>query len=104
MSDINNPAENFGELREQLAFCQSELGGAIAQLQTTVTQLEQMNDPNLGKVAGMLEKLTGVLTSIKPVISDIAHVGDDELMEAHPEALDRVNGVFQKLEELKSKL
>ncbi len=102
MNDIDTPANNFGELRQQLVVCQAELGGAINELEGAVAQLRQLNDPNLGKVAGMLEMLSGVLTSIDPVIADIAEVSDEDSLEDHPEKLEKISGVFQRLEELKN--
>jgi len=94
----------MGQLREQLADCQSELNTAMSQLVGVEQQLREAGEPSVSIVSGLIQQLQGVFGQVECVLGDIQGLDGQEEVSAHADKLAKVTTLFQDLDGLKDQL
>lgn len=104
MTDVAPEPQTIGEIRQQLATCQTDLGGAIDQLKAVEAQLLEVGDETAGFVATLREQLSSALVKLQPVINEISAINEDDLVTEHAEKFEKIEGFFEEIQGLQNQI
>ena len=99
MTEPVTPPQTIGQVREQLATCQTDLGRAIEQLKLVEGQLASAGQsPDI--VASLREQIEGALVKLQPVLDEIEELDEQDAVTDHREKFAKIAGFFEEIEGL----
>lgn len=87
--------ETIGQLREQLAWCQAELGKAVEQLLGAEEKLQSVGDEMVTHIQTTRTDMENSLSELKSALVELNTIDGDEPLRNHQDKLAEVASLLQ---------